>query len=146
MKVPSAILVLCVVASSPIAGQDAAEEIRSLRAQSNAAIARHDVAGVLSLYDAEYQVTAGGGRNIDGADQPEVWAAEFARAADLLYVRTAESIEVSSSGSRAAEIGVWSGSWTTADGPQSTGGRYAAHWVLLGGEWKLRAELFVTLR
>ncbi len=128
-------------------GPTPADEVRSLRKQSNAAIARHDVEAVVSFLDVEYQVTVGSGDLFHGrAEERERWRAEFARAGDVLYVRTPESVEVSSSGERAAEIGVWVGSWTTPNGPRRVGGRYAAHWRRVGGSWKIRAELFVTLR
>ncbi|MEO0558721.1 MAG: nuclear transport factor 2 family protein [Bacteroidota bacterium] len=130
-------------ASSPDA---VADHIRALRAESNAAIHRHDVGGVVSMYDAEYQITTGDGSFGDRTTITDAWAAEFARAPDLLYIRMPQEIEVSTTGSRAAETGAWSGSWTTAGGKHSTRGRYAAHWVRTRGVWKLRAELFVTLR
>lgn len=147
MKTSSVFLLVLLVITPPLAAQKAEDQIRSLRAQSNAAIARHDVEGVVSLFDAEYQVTAGSGVLYhDRAADPERWAETFARADDLVFVRTPESVEASSAGDRAAEVGVWSGSWSTADGVRSTGGRYAAHWVLTNGQWKLRSELFVALR
>lgn len=131
----------------PASDPDAiSDRIRALRAESNAAIHRHDIGGVMSLYDAEYQITTGEGSFADRATVLDAWTAEFARADDLVYVRMPESVEVSSTGSRAAEAGVWTGSWTTAGSMLSTGGRYAAHWVLVRGVWKLRSELFVTLR
>jgi len=127
--------------------RSAEDRIRALRARSNEALARHDVEAVVSLFDSEYQVTAGNGTlHHERASDPERWAALFARADDLVYFRTPGSIEVSSTGRRAAEIGVWSGSWTTVDGMRNLGGRYAAHWILADGAWKLRSELFVTLR
>lgn len=54
-------------------------------------------------------------------------------------------IEVSSSDTRAAEIGEWGGSWTPVEGPERRGGTYAAHWRKVDGLWKLRGELLVTL-
>lgn len=127
-------------------GQSTADRIRSRREQSNAAIARHDVDGVLSLFDVEYQITTGSGALGHGAaTERDAWNAEFARAADLRYVRTPTSIEVSTSGTRAAEVGTWTGSWSTPAGPRKSGGRYAAHWRLFDGAWKIRSELFVTL-
>ncbi|MFN2317545.1 MAG: DUF4440 domain-containing protein [Gemmatimonadales bacterium] len=132
------------VQSTP--SQTPADDVRSLRNQSNAAIARHDVDAVVSFLDAEYQITVGSGDLFHGrAAEVEAWRAEFARAADLVYVRQPESVEVSTRGERAAEIGVWVGSWTTPNGPQRVHGRYAAHWRKVGGSWKIRAELFVTL-
>ena len=147
MRICAVVVFVLIAIASPVSGQDAEDQIRSLREQSNAAIARHDIEGVVSLLDVEYQITDGSGTLYHGrAAEPEAWAAEFARADDLVYVRTPESIEVSSSGTRAAEIGVWSGSWTAAEGMRSLEGRYAAHWVLANGRWKLRSELFVRLR
>lgn len=146
MKAPGLMLlaVLGTVQSAP--SQMPADDIRSLRSQSNAAIARHDAEAVVSFLDAEYQITDGSGDLFhDRAAELEGWRAEFARAADLVYVRTPESVEVSTSGERAAEIGVWVGSWTTPGGGRRLRGRYAAHWRKVGGSWKIRAELFVTL-
>ena len=137
---------LCLVVSPPILGQSAADEIRSLRTQSNAAIARHDVKGVVDLLDLEYQITTGSGTLSQGRSaESEAWATEFARAADLVYVRTPASIEVSASAGRAAETGTWTGSWSTSSGLQRVGGRYAAYWRLVDGKWRIRSELFVTL-
>ena len=137
---------LVFVAASPVLGQSMTDRIRSLRDQSNAAIARHDVDGVLSLLDAEYQITTGSGTLGQGrAGERDAWTVEFARASDLVYVRTPASIEVSSSGDRAAETGSWKGSWSTPAGLRKSGGRYAAYWRLVDGNWRIRSELFVTL-
>lgn len=146
MKISALILLALLGTIESAASQSPADEVRRLRKQSNEAIARHDVEAVVSFLDAQYQITVGDGDLFHGrAGEPEGWREEFARAADLVYVRTPESVEVSSSGERAAEIGVWVGSWTTPAGPLRTRGRYAAHWVRVGGSWKIRAELFVTL-
>jgi ketosteroid isomerase-like protein len=143
----SAIAVFLVfVAASPVLGQSMTDKIRSLRDQSNAAIARHDVDGVLSFLDVEYQITTGSGTLSQGrAGERDAWTVEFARASDLVYVRTPASIEVSSSGGRAAETGTWTGSWSTRTGLRKSGGRYAAYWRLVDGNWRIRSELFVTL-
>jgi len=142
----SALIVLAFLGTVESAIGAPADDIRSLRTQSNAAIARHDVEAVVSFLDADYQITVGNGGLFHGrAGEPEGWRAEFARAADLLYVRTPESVEVSSSGQRAAEIGVWVGTWTAPDGQHRASGRYAAHWSNVNGSWKIRSELFVTL-
>ena len=137
---------LCLVVAPPLPGQYAADAIRSLRTQSNAAIARHDVKGIVALLDVEYQITTGSGSFFqDRSADSTAWAMEFARAADLVNVRTPTSIDVSSSGSRAAEIGTWTASWSTPAGLRKAGGRYAAYWSLVNGSWRIRSELFVTL-
>ena len=146
MRVHLLIVVALLGTAESAKGQTPADDIRSLRKQSNAAIARHDADAVVSFLDAEYQITVGTGKLYHGkAAESEGWREEFAQAADLVYVRTPQSVEVSSSGNRAAEIGVWTGSWTTPDGPRRYHGRYAAHWIKVSGSWKIRAELFVTL-
>lgn len=146
MRVPALLVLALLGTAESAASQTPADDTRRLGTQSNAAIARHDVGAVVSFLDAAYQITVGSGDLFHGrAGEPEGWRTEFARAADLVYVRTPESVEVSSSGQRAAEIGVWVGSWTTSDGPHRSRGRYAAHWRRVGGSWKIRAELFVTL-
>ena len=51
---------LVVVSLTPAHGQ-AADAIRALRRQSNAAIARPDVNGVMAVLDTGYQITTGSG-------------------------------------------------------------------------------------
>lgn len=146
MKVSALIAMALLCAVESAAGQTPADDIRSVRSQSNAAIARHDAEGVVASLDAEYQITVGSGKLFHGkAGEIEGWREEFAESADLVYVRTPETVEVSSSGKRAAEIGVWLGTWTDADGAHRAAGRYAAHWSKASGSWKIRSELFVTL-
>ena len=146
MRMPALIALALMGAVAAAAGQTPADDIRSVRSQSNAAIARHDVEAVVSFLDAEYQITVGNGKLFHGrAGEVEGWRDEFAQSADLVYVRTPESVEVSSSGERAAEIGVWVGTWTTVDGSHRAAGRYAAHWSKASGSWKIRSEIFVTL-
>jgi hypothetical protein len=80
---------LCLLVAPPMHGQSAADAIRSLRTQSNAAIARHDVKGTVAFLDVEYQITTGGGELSHGRSaESDAWAKEFARAMDLVYVRT----------------------------------------------------------
>lgn len=139
------VVALCVTIDASTADVPA-EAIRAARAQSNAAIARHDVAAVVSFLDAEYQITVGSGALFHGRDgETDGWRDEFAQAKDLLYVRTPKSVEVSDSGERAAEIGNWVGTWTTPARPHRAHGHYAAHWRKVDGAWKIRSELFVTL-
>ena len=86
-----------------------------------------------------------GAGDLDWRGRAEEWSEVFASAPDVIYVRTPQSVEVSSSGTRGAEIGSWVGSWTTPEGRQELGGRYAAHWRRIDGVWRIRSELFVTL-
>lgn len=146
IRVPGLVLLAVLGIVPSAASLIPSDDVRSRRNQSNAAIARHDAEAVVSFLDAEYQITVGSGDLFHGrAAELKAWRAEFARAPDLVYVRKPESVEVSTSRERAAEIGVWVGSWTTPNGPHRVRGRYAAHWRKVDGSWKIRAELFVTL-
>jgi len=122
-------------------------EIAAIRAASNAAIARHDVAAIVAAFDTPYQLNTGAGLlfHDDPAAQAENWAGHFAELPDVVYVRTPERIDISSYLPRAAESGTWIGTWTTPAGPVRVGGSYAASWRKTGGAWKIQSELFVTL-
>ena len=136
-----------VVAGSSIFAQDTSDEeqIRTARAQYNAAIADHDVPGIVSFHDDEYQVTTSLGQLEQGRDDAAAWVQLIAARKDVVYVRSPESVEVSKDYPLAAEVGTWVGTWTTPDGPVRTGGRYAAMWRNADGVWKVRSELFVAL-
>ncbi len=140
--------VVCLATASKAGAQVASDEeqIRGARTESNQAIARHDVAGILDLLEGDYHVSTSTGAFLSSrAEMGEAFAARFAEFEDVLYVRTPESVEVSATGPVASEIGSWVGSWTTTEGPFRTGGRYIAYWRKIGGEWRVHAELYVPL-
>ena len=146
MKTCFTLLGLGILAAAPARAQDHVAQIRAVRQQSNAAIARHDIETQLSFLDSLYQISLGtGGLEHGKASQREGTARAFARAPDVAYVRTPDTIEVSASQTRAAEIGTWVGTATENGVVRRWGGRYAAHWVLVDGTWKIRSELFVSL-
>ena len=120
--------------------------IHMLRSQSNQAIAGHDIAGIVSILDEEFHVTAGSGAMIDGPEaMGTALAQQFESYEDVLYVRTPASVEVSASGMNAAEAGKWVGTWVAPGGPVRTGGQYSAYWRKRDDSWVIRSELFVTL-
>jgi len=122
------------------------QRIRARRAAFNDAIAAHDAQRALAFLDSEYQITTGAGEMSQGRfSEVGTWDAIFARADDIVYVRTPDRVDVASPPVRAYESGAWRGSWTASEGPQTLGGRYTAHWRLVDGEWVIRSEIFVTL-
>lgn len=136
------------ITSLSILAQDVTDEeqIRVARARYNAAIADHNVPGIVSFLDEEYQITTSLGQLSEGRDDDAAaWKQLFATRKDVLYVRSPESIEVSKDYPLAAEVGTWVGTWTTVDGKVRTGGRFSAMWRKVDGEWKVRSELFVAL-
>ena len=101
-----------------LAQEGDAEVIRGLRAESNAAIARHDIAGIVTFLDDEFHVTAGSGAMIDGAEEMgAAFAQQFETYDDVLYVRTPHRVEIGTSAETAAEIGEWVGTWIAPSGP-----------------------------
>ncbi len=123
------------------------EQIAAIREQSNQAIARHDVAGVLASFDDEYQVTSGRGELFQETHDERLahWQEIFAVSEDIIYTRSPQTIEVSTYLPRAAEHGRWTGSWTSRAGRQDLGGSYTASWSKVDGVWKIRSEIFITL-
>lgn len=139
----------CLVALPVLARAQASSDegaIRQARSESNAAIARHDVAGILASMEPDFRASTSNGDFIEGREaMGAAFAARFAEFQDATYLRATESVEVSTSGPFAAEVGHWVGSWTTSDGPFRTGGRYVAYWRRAGGVWLIHAELYVPL-
>jgi hypothetical protein len=86
----------------------------------------------------------GDGDLIRGADAVvAAFASQFADAAFLAYVRTTQTVEIADDGLRAAETGLWVGTWK---GGREVAGAYMAAWRNLRGQWLLERELYVTLQ
>ena len=141
-------LLVCLMISVHSGAQSLSDEtqIRLARAESNRAIARHDVPAIVAFLAEEYQVSVSNGSFYRSpAEMAASFAARFAEFKDAIYVRTPDSVAVHTSGVVAAETGTWTGSWTTPNGPFRTGGRYAAYWRKVAGKWLIHSELFVPL-
>jgi ketosteroid isomerase-like protein len=116
--------------------------IKASRAASNAAIARHDIDGMSKYWLPDFVQTIGRGTTSIGKDSIVAsWKQLFATNATVLYIRNPVSIIVGDNGIMAYETGTW-----TAKNSYSKGGNYSAMWRKIGGEWKLQAELFVSLK
>ena len=143
------ILTLAVLqVSLPAFGQAESDEdrVRDARASFNAAIARHDVEAIVSFIDEDYQITTSLGQMFRGRDsEAETWRELFASRESLIYVRSPETVTISEAYPLAAESGTWTGSWSTPNGTVRTGGKYAAMWRKVDGDWKVRSELFVAI-
>lgn len=115
-------------------------EIRGLRAQSNAAIARHDAAAAVAILRDDVRVIASHGRLVESASaMAQAFAEVFADANFVTYIREPESIEVG--GTTAAEIGRWDGRWQD----RVVRGRYLARWQHSNIGWRVVAELYIPL-
>ena len=148
MRSFATVAVLGLLASTNSRAQTGSDErqIRTARAEFNAAIARHDVPAILTFLEVEFRASVSSGEFLNSREEMgNSFTARFAEFKDVLYVRTPEAVEVSSNAAYASETGRWVGTWTTPTGPFRTGGRYAAYWRKSNGRWLLHAELYVPL-
>lgn len=134
-------------AAGQLAGSPEAAAIRAARAQSNDAIAAHDVSGIARHWRPDIHIVTstaaqGTGREVNAARM----AGQFARRPDTIYVRTAVAIDVFAEWAVASERGDWTGRWTEPDGVVDIAGTYLAQWRKVDGTWYLQAELFVPTR
>ena len=123
------------------------QTIRRLRADFNRAIAARDVGALPKFWREDVHVTTGVGRFLSGRDAVRAaFEAIFADATFITYTRTPGKIELSASGVRAAESGLWLGQWKKPDGMMEWRGTYLAMWRKEDGQWLIQSELFVSLR
>jgi len=117
------------------------ELIKSYRASSNAAIAKHDVNGISKFWLDDFVQVIGRGTYQTGKENIAAsWKTLFDSNAQVSYVRNPEAIIISDNDTLAWENGNWIGVHT-----YSKGGKYAAMWIKRNGRWMLKAELFVSL-
>jgi hypothetical protein len=122
--------------------------VRALRAESNAAIAAHDVSRLRNVLADDYHGIQGTSGALDsgGADTARSYGdEEFKDPTFVTYRRTPQSVVMAQSGKRIAEAGHWVGEWRKSDGTMRKTGVYFAMWVPSGGTWRLKSESFVTL-
>lgn len=140
-----AALLIVVVSSGAVSqSSDAAGEIRRRRESSNAAIARHDTAGIGAILAPHFTITSSTSRHDDGRDaHVRSFAEQFRTRPDVVYRRTPDDVRVFAPWQMASERGRWTGSWTDADGKIQLGGSYFAKWRKLGGVWYVESETYV---
>ncbi|HVV54074.1 MAG TPA: nuclear transport factor 2 family protein [Mucilaginibacter sp.] len=119
-----------------------ADIIKASRLASNAAIARHDIDGMAKYWLPDFVQTIGRGTSLTGKEVIIAsWKQLFKSNLTVLYIRHPVAITVGDNGIMAWETGTWE-----AKNSYSKGGNYSAMWRKINGEWKLQAELFVSLR
>lgn len=138
-------LVIALAAGHP-SGQGASDEqrIRARREASNAAIARHDPAGIGAILAPHVIVVTSNSVHRPGREANEQsFAEQFRTRPDVVYRRTPEEVRVFAPWLMASESGRWTGSWTDADGKIQLTGRYFAKWRQIDGEWLVESETYV---
>ena len=130
--------------SDDTTGGSDARTIRSLREQSNAAIARHDTSGIAAVLAPNLIIMTSNSAIQTGRDAMlRRFADQFAARPDVWYRRTPTEVTVFPPWRMAAEVGRWTGSWTDPDGRLTIGGSYFAKWRQTGGRWLIEAETYV---
>ena len=118
--------------------------IRDSRAQSNAAIATHDVPGIARFWMDDIHITTSTSAQATGvATNRDRMAQQFTRRPDTIYVRTPSTIDVFAAWAVASERGEWVGRWTEPDGAVEIRGTYLAQWRKVDGRWLIQSELYV---
>jgi ketosteroid isomerase-like protein len=143
------LLIGIVVTGAGVSGQSPADEkmIRDSRATSNAAIAKHDAAGIARFWMQDIHITTSTSAHATGiAANQERMMQQFERRPDTIYVRTPGTIDVFTSWSVASERGEWVGRWTEPDGKVEIRGTYLAQWRKIDGRWLIQSELYVPTR
>ena len=136
----------CLLAQSKTLEPADEEQIRMLRAQSNQAIQARDLVAFGQTMLPDIAMTRGSGSHVSGRDSVLASVAvQFKDKAFLGYVRTTDSIQISTSGPLAAEHGHWTGRFRRPDGIQILTGVYLAMWRKTDAGWRIRSELFVSL-
>ena len=119
------------------------DAIRAKRKLTNRLIVAHDAARLRPHLTDDMLLIAGDGALISGAEAVvAAFAAQFADAAFLDYVRTTDTVEIAEDGTRACETGRWVGRWK---GGVEMIGAYMAAWRERRGQRLLERELYVTL-
>ena len=139
-------LLAIALGSSSGAAQSAPDEqaIRQLRASSNAAIARHDTAGVGAILASDLVLVTSNSVHVQGrAAHLKQFADQFRNRPDVVYLRTPDEVRVFTPWGMASERGRWTGSWTDSDGKIQIGGSYFAKWRRINGAWRVESETYV---
>ena len=115
--------------------------IKSQRAASNAAIAKHDVDGISKYWLPDFVQVRGNASFLVGKDTvAATWKELFRSNPEVAYIRIPTEILISYNDTLAWETGNWK-----AIQSYSKGGNYSAMWRKVKNEWKLQAEIFVSL-
>jgi ketosteroid isomerase-like protein len=129
------------IAAAQINTRNDVAVIRLSRQASNAAIVKHDIDGMAKYWLPDFVQTIGRGSSLTGRDTIiGSWKQLFRTSPAVLYVRKPVQIILGDNGIMAWETGTWE-----AKNSYSKGGNYSAMWRKIDGEWKLQAELFVSL-
>ena len=120
------------------------QQIRARRESSNAAIARHDTAGIGAILAPNVIVVTSNSIHRQTREaNVESFAEQFRTRPDVVYRRTPDEVRVFLPWLMASERGRWTGSWTEPDGKIQLTGSYFAKWRNIDGVWFVESETYV---
>lgn len=118
------------------------------RAGFNRALAHKDLDAIAQVLTRDCLLVTGTDSAVLSGRKAQLaaWKREFAASPDsrTLYTRTPETILPSPSHPIAMEHGQWQGA-NAASGQIIASGTYSAKWRLEGAQWRIEAELYLTL-
>jgi ketosteroid isomerase-like protein len=145
-RLAALVVVSALCASDRVQAQRSEDErlIRETRARSNAAIAAHDLDGIVRAWTPDVHVVSSTSAQTAGSHgNRQRMAQQFKNRPDTIYVRTPGTVDVFAAWNVASERGEWTGRWTEPDGELEIGGTYQAQWRKIDGRWLIQAELYV---
>ena len=120
---------------------DTTNLITEARNTTNKAIADRDIKKLMNHFTDDIIIVRGDGSVLQNKIVVEnTWLKMFTEQPIVSFIRNTNEIIVSSNNLSAWEKGTWKGINT-----YSAGGNYAAVWCYDNNQWKIKAELFVTL-
>jgi uncharacterized protein (TIGR02246 family) len=116
--------------------------IRESRRASNEALARRDIESFSKYWMKDFVQVRGNGTSLVGKDSiTALWKKMFKTDPETSYIRTPTEIIIGDNDPAMAwETGMWTGIHS-----YSKGGNYSAMWRKQDGEWRIQAELYVSL-
>ncbi len=140
---------MCLVfmSAEEVFAQSSEDRIRAVREASNAALKALDEEANLQFLTDDVLITTGNGTLLSGKGELKAYIESATDSTPMFWIRTPNEIIVNEERCLAWEKGVWHA--YSADDPNEESpifyGNYAAQWIHQSGEWKIQAQLFVTL-
>lgn len=120
--------------------------IRQTRSAFNDAIARKDLNAIAAVLRDDYLVVPSGSTDpVDKRAILTVYADHFADPAFVTFDRITDRILFSIDRQRAAELGLWRGSWRSDGAQRIRSGTYQAVWLASAQGWSLIRESYELL-
>lgn len=123
------------------------EQIKAVRAASNAALKALDETTNFSYLTDDVLITTGNGTLLSGKAALKSYIENAADSPAMYWIRSSEEIVVNKERGLAWETGIWHGYY--ADDQEAANpviqGKYSAMWTQISDIWKIKSQLFVTL-